>query len=181
LKDSNEPTMFSLERLLLSLSEDGRCSSDVLMLALPLLRATVEREERNREALKAVGLRSSERLPLPDSSSSKKAKPGKEDDTEYECEVCRANLHLSLVRVRILGFRVEKFNFCCFQVTNSQEEVVYCLPHAIAHLNKKKHHLKYSKLLYTYDLVSFKFLSFFFELVFCFIDLNQILLFRVPG
>jgi ribosomal protein L44E len=115
LKDSNEPTMFSLERLLLSLSEDGRCSTDVLMLALPLLRATVEREGRNREALKGVGLRSSERLPLPDSSTSKKAKPGKEDDTEYECEVCRANLHLSLVRAQLFCFVVKNFNFLFFR------------------------------------------------------------------
>jgi len=95
LKDSNEPTMFSLERLLFSLAEDNRCSTDVLSLALPLIRATVDREERNRESLKNVGLKSSERLPLPDTS--KKARNSAEEDTEYECEVCRANLYLSLV------------------------------------------------------------------------------------
>ncbi|XP_059478000.1 protein Jumonji isoform X2 [Neocloeon triangulifer] len=135
LKDSSEPTMFSLERLLFSMAEDNRCSTDVLKMALPLIKATVEREEQHRDTLKLLGLRSSERLPLPESS--KKARSNSEEDNEYECEVCRANLYLSLV-------------------TNSQEEAVYCLPHAISVLNNKKHQLKNSKLLYTYDLDELK-------------------------
>jgi protein Jumonji len=95
LKESKEPTMFSLERLLFSLAEDKKCNADVLALALPLIKSTVEREEDNRQILKNVGLKSSERLPLPDSS--KKGKNNVEEDTEYECEDCRANLYLSLV------------------------------------------------------------------------------------
>ncbi|XP_065343049.1 protein Jumonji isoform X2 [Cloeon dipterum] len=135
LKDSNEPTMFSLERLLFSVAEDNRCHADVLKLALPLLKAIVEREESLRDTLKNIGLKSSERLPLPDSS--KKARSNTDEDNEYECEVCRANLYLSMM-------------------TNPQEEAVYCLPHAIANLNKKKHQIKNSKLLYTYDLAELK-------------------------
>ncbi|CAB3362180.1 Hypothetical predicted protein [Cloeon dipterum] len=135
LKDSNEPTMFSLERLLFSVAEDNRCHADVLKLALPLLKAIVEREETLRDTLKNIGLKSSERLPLPDSS--KKARSNTEEDNEYECEICRANLYLSMM-------------------TNPQEEAVYCLPHAIANLNKKKHQIKNSKLLYTYDLEELK-------------------------
>lgn len=42
----------------------------------------------------------------------------------------------------------------CSQVTNSHEEGVYCLPHAIELLTNKSHHLKYCKLMYTYDQVT---------------------------
>ncbi|KAG8224131.1 hypothetical protein J437_LFUL001825 [Ladona fulva] len=37
------------------------------------------------------------------------------------------------------------------KVTDSNEECVYCLQHAIELLTKKRNHVKYCKLLYTYD------------------------------
>lgn len=41
-----------------------------------------------------------------------------------------------------------------FQVTNSQEEAVYCLEHAFDFLSRNPSHLEYCKLMYTYSLVS---------------------------
>lgn len=40
-----------------------------------------------------------------------------------------------------------------FQVINSHEEGVYCLDHAIEHIENKPTQLKYCKLMYTYDIV----------------------------
>ncbi|KAK7790558.1 hypothetical protein R5R35_013074 [Gryllus longicercus] len=94
-----------------------------------------QKEVDNRKLLNSIGLKTSERLPLPDANvKRRKIRPAQEEEGDYECEICRANLFVSLV-------------------TNSHEEGVYCLPHAIELLTKKRHHLKYCKLMYTYDQV----------------------------
>lgn len=94
-----------------------------------------ENEISYREQLEAVGLTSTERLPLPDSGKRKKGKKVKEDDGDFECEACRANLFVSLV-------------------SNSQDDSVYCLPHALQLFNKKRQALKHCTLMYTYNEVN---------------------------
>lgn len=94
-----------------------------------------EKELNYRKQLENIGLINKERLPLPDSGKAKKGRKVKEDDSDFECETCRANLFVSLVN-------------------NSQDDSIYCLPHALQILNRKKQLLKHCTLMYTYDEVS---------------------------
>lgn len=82
-----------------------------------------------------MGLTNKERLPLPDSGKRGKGKKVKEDDGDFECETCRANLFVSLVN-------------------NSQDDSVYCLVHALQLLTKNKPILKHCTLMYTYSEVN---------------------------
>ncbi|KAJ9590136.1 hypothetical protein L9F63_016748, partial [Diploptera punctata] len=133
IRDSCEPSMFSLERLLFSIATDGRTNVEVLKQILPMVLQIRQQELEYRKQLYALGLKTSERLPLPEAHiKRRKARQAREEEGDYECEMCRANLFVSLV-------------------TNSHEEGVYCLPHAVQLLTKKRHHLKYCKLMYTYD------------------------------
>lgn len=88
-----------------------------------------------RKQLENAGLNNKERLPLPDSGKGKKGKRVKEDDGDFECETCRANLFVSLIN-------------------NSQDDSVYCLSHALQLITHKKQILKHCTLMYTYDEVS---------------------------
>nr|CAD7432383.1 unnamed protein product [Timema monikensis] len=104
-----------------------------LFKVLPMVVRIRQQELSYRQELLTLGLKMSERLPLPEASGKRrKSRPARDEEGDYECEICRANLFVSLV-------------------TNSHEEGVYCLPHAIQLLTNKRHHLKYCKLMYTYD------------------------------
>lgn len=62
---------------------------------------------------------------------------------EFECDICRANLYLSLVRVKITGDDDE---------TLDEDERIYCLKHAIKFLSDSRLPAKFCKLAYTYSL-----------------------------
>nr|XP_031826398.1 protein Jumonji [Nomia melanderi] len=132
IQDSCEPSIFSFERLLFNIINDSRSHIDVMKQILPSVIKIREKEITYRQQLEAVGLMNTERLPLPDSGKRKKGKKVKEDDGDFECETCRANLFVSLV-------------------SNSQDDSVYCLPHALQLFNRKKQALKYCTLMYTYN------------------------------
>jgi protein Jumonji len=75
-----------------------------------------------RKQLYALGLKTSERLPLPEVNiKRRKVRQAREEEGDYECEICRANLFVSLVRNVLTG------------VTNSTSEkpwnssVAFCL------------------------------------------------------
>ncbi|XP_064116246.1 protein Jumonji-like [Macrobrachium nipponense] len=132
LHDCCEPSMFSLDRLVLSVVSDPRATLDGLLRARELVLQVVEKEKRLRSQLVDIGLETSERLSTPDSHRKKKNR-FIEDEEENMCEVCRQNLYVALV-------------------TNSQEEAVYCLEHALLFLSKNPSHLEFCKLMYTYSL-----------------------------
>ncbi|XP_053995010.1 protein Jumonji [Hylaeus volcanicus] len=132
IQDSCEPSIFSFERLLFNIINDSRSHVEVMKQILPSVIKIREKEINYRKQLESVGLTNTERLPLPDSGKRKKGKKVKEDDGDFECETCRANLFVSLVN-------------------NSQDDSVYCLPHALQLLNKKKQALKHYTLMYTYN------------------------------
>ncbi|XP_020711474.2 uncharacterized protein LOC105691886 [Athalia rosae] len=132
IQESCEPSIFSFERLLFSIINDSRSHVDVLKQILPTVMNIRERELEYRRLLENTGLTNTERLPLPDSGKRRKGKKVKEDDGDFECETCRANLFVSLV-------------------SNSQDDCVYCLPHACHILSRKKQLLKHSTLMYTYS------------------------------
>ncbi|KAK2576223.1 hypothetical protein KPH14_005592 [Odynerus spinipes] len=132
IQDSCEPSIFSFERLLFNIINDSRSNIDILKQILPSVIKIREREVDHRKQLKCLGLTNKERLPLPDSGKRGKGKKVKEDDGDFECETCRANLFVSLVN-------------------NSQDDSVYCLAHALQLLNKNKQILKNCILMYTYS------------------------------
>lgn len=132
IQDSCEPSIFSFERLLFNIINDTRSHIDILKQILPSVIKIREKELDYRKQLENVGLNNRERLPLPDSGKGKKGKRVKEDDGDFECETCRANLFVSLMN-------------------NSQDDSVYCLPHALQLINHKKQILKHCTLMYTYD------------------------------
>ena len=102
---------------------------------MPSVIKICEKELNYRKQLESIGLINKERLPLPVSGKGKKGKKVKDDDGDFECETCRANLFVSLVN-------------------NSQDDSVYCLPHALHLISCKKQILKHCTLMYTYDEVS---------------------------
>lgn len=132
IQDSCEPSIFSFERLLFNIINDSRSNIDILKQILPSVIKIREREINHRKQLKCLGLTNKERLPLPDSGKRGKGKKVKEDDGDFECETCRANLFVSLVN-------------------NSQDDSAYCLAHALQLLNKNKQILKHCILMYTYS------------------------------
>lgn len=95
-----------------------------------------------RHELEYYGLTKTEKLSLPGSGKRKKGQKVKEDESDYECETCRANLFVSLV-------------------TNSQDDSAYCLPHALQLIGRKKQVLKHCTLKYTYSEVGFKLYNIF--------------------
>jgi len=133
IRESCEPAVFSLERLLFSMTSDNRTQPEVLQMIHPVIERIRQNELSLRKVLYDLGLKSSERLPHSDARDGKRRRTRNPDEADdYECDVCRANCYLSVV-------------------VRPEQEVVYCLNHAIQHLQKKKRDLKYFKLLYTYD------------------------------
>lgn len=116
----------------------------------------------NRKKLKEMGLLNVEKLSSPENEKKGKGKKIKEDEADYECDTCRANLSVSLV-------------------SNPVDGSIFCLTHAIEYIEKKKQVLKNCTLLYMYNEVSrivflsihtfllCNFLFNFFLLFFCFI------------
>lgn len=128
IRESCEPCMFSLEKLLFSIATDSRSHVDVLNQILPMIIAIQKKELHGRRQLEEVGLKASERLPI----HKRKKKPTNNSDADCECEICRANLFIS-------------------HVADSLDKSVYCLPHAVELFKKNTGHLKHCSLFYTYD------------------------------
>ncbi|KAM3968494.1 jumonji, AT rich interactive domain 2 [Aphomia sociella] len=96
LRESCEPTMFSLEQLLLAIASDSRSSARVLRLISSSLGRIVADELDRRRQLARLGLTSAS---ADSTSSSRRKRPVgawniREQD---ECEICRATLYLSKV------------------------------------------------------------------------------------
>lgn len=93
LRNSCEPSMFSLDRLVLSIVADVRSSVEVLKLITPTVQTLCAKEKGDREKLRKLGVVASEKIPLPEVVKKKK----KLQDDDYECEVCRKNLFVTMV------------------------------------------------------------------------------------
>ncbi|XP_031789602.1 protein Jumonji isoform X1 [Nasonia vitripennis] len=132
IHDSCEPSIFSFERLLFSIINDTRSHIDVLKQILPTVIKVCDKEIENRKKLKELGLTNTEKLPLPENDKKGKAKKVKEEEGDYECDTCRANLFVSLV-------------------SNPTDESIFCLTHAIQYIQKKKQVCENCTLMYTYS------------------------------
>uniref|UniRef100_T1J0L9 Protein Jumonji n=1 Tax=Strigamia maritima TaxID=126957 RepID=T1J0L9_STRMM len=138
IRASCEPPVFSLERLLFCIALDNRSQLEVLQVIQPVMEQIRQNELTLRKTLHDLGLKTSEHLPNSDARDVKRRRTrSPEEEEEYECDVCRANCYVSMV-------------------VNADEDIVYCLKHAIEHFQKKKRDLKYFKLLYSYDQVELK-------------------------
>lgn len=131
LRNSCEPSMFSYERLVLSVATDVRSDISVLRQIIPAVEELCRREIKERQRLKELGVIKEERLPLPDVRKKKKVQ--NDTETEYACEDCRWNLF-------------------CSMVFESQDNAIYCIEHAINHIEDKSLDSTKCKLMYTYDL-----------------------------
>ncbi|KAJ8980544.1 hypothetical protein NQ317_001051 [Molorchus minor] len=74
LKNSREPSMFSLDRLLLSIALDAKCSTEILRQIIPHIEELCQQERAKRDKLNNFGLMETERMPLPDANIRKKKK-----------------------------------------------------------------------------------------------------------
>ncbi|XP_058838693.1 titin [Topomyia yanbarensis] len=133
IQESCEPTMFSVEQLVFSIANDQRSNHDTLIQVLPMIRDIYEKEKLQRQTLKDHGVNKSEKI------ESKKKTASLE---EFECDICRANLYLSLIRVKIISE----------DETLDDEDRIYCLKHAIKFLSDSRLPAKFCNLAYTYSL-----------------------------
>lgn len=127
IKDSQEPMMFPLEKMLFALATDSRATKFVLETIKPKIEKIRDKESELRKQVISLGIKVSERLSLENDSSKE------EEDDEYECQVCNANLFVSLI-------------------ANVDEESTYCLTHGIEYITENKQMVKNCKLLYTHTL-----------------------------
>ncbi|XP_065359670.1 uncharacterized protein Jarid2 [Calliphora vicina] len=132
IHDSCEPAMFSLEQLLFALGYDQRVTPDTLQQMLPMLQEVFEKETAAREQLKAAGVTSTEKVTNEKSGKGKKQQQPPHKSIESECDLCRANLYISMVR--------------------TDEGNIYCLQHALKNLNNGNIQAKQCKLIYAYNI-----------------------------
>ncbi|KAH8329728.1 hypothetical protein KR067_003833 [Drosophila pandora] len=131
IHESCEPAMFSLEQLLFALGYDQRVNSEALHQMLPMLNEVCEKESAAREQLRAAGVTSTEKVQAEKGQKAKKQQQPPYKSIESECDLCRANLYISMVR--------------------TEEGNVYCLQHALKNLNNGNIQAKQCKLIYAYN------------------------------
>lgn len=99
LRNSSEPSMFSLDRLLLSIANDVRCNPEILRQVVPHVQELCDKEKLIREKLKGFGEMEVEKLAVPEVSKNKKKKLHQAEEGDYECDMCRASLFISVVSI----------------------------------------------------------------------------------
>ncbi|XP_060535140.1 protein Jumonji [Cylas formicarius] len=133
LKSSCEPSMFSLAKLLLSIASDTKSSTEVLKLILPHIEELREREKVERARIRGFGNVEEEKMAAPESGCKKKKKPHPStDENEFECDVCRMNLFVSMMM-------------------DVQNDLAYCLEHAAELLEKDAKLAESFRLRYAYE------------------------------
>merc|ERR1719193_1085593 len=115
--------MFPLEKMMFSVSKFKGATKQLLLTIKPKIEIINIREISMREKIAAAGVKKFERLRV--------ERKGEEDD-EYECQICNANLYLSLI-------------------ANEDEEATFCLTHGLEHIKSNKKRLRQSKFMYTYS------------------------------
>jgi len=117
--------MFPLEKMLFALSVDEKSTKYVLEAIKPKIEQIREREAHARKEVINLGIKVSERLNLASSG-------GKDqEDDEYECQVCNANLFVSLI-------------------ANEEEESTFCLEHGMEYARDNPQKVRGCKLMYTH-------------------------------
>ena len=89
IRESGEPMMFPMPKLLLCIAQDENTKKDTLRLVKPFLEKIRDNEYVKRAMINDLGVKHSERIVL-------KTKKQEQED-EYECEICSENLYVSYV------------------------------------------------------------------------------------
>merc|ERR1712156_659228 len=114
-----------LEKILFALSVDVKSTKYVLEAIKPKIERIREREAHARKEVISLGIKVSERLNLASSG-------GKDlEDDGYECQVCNANLFVSLI-------------------ANEEEEATFCLEHGMEYARENPQKARGCKLMYTH-------------------------------
>jgi len=118
--------LFPLPKLLLCIAGDDKSSNSTLKIIKPFLERMRDNEYVKRTMISDLGVKNTERLAL-------KNRKSQQEEDEYECETCSANLYVS---------------FVC----DVKEDQYYCLDCAVKYLQSKKaSQRKHCKLLYTHS------------------------------
>ncbi|KAF7271791.1 hypothetical protein GWI33_015375 [Rhynchophorus ferrugineus] len=131
LKTSCEPSMFSLDKLLISIANDARSSVDSLRVILPFMEELSVKEKELRGKLRSFGKLDEERI-SPEQSTANKKKKMHNVEGDVECEVCRMNLHVSMV-------------------IDGQDDLIYCLSDAVIVVTENSKKIEKMKLKYLLD------------------------------
>merc|ERR1719384_1103108 len=112
---------------MLCIAKDEKSSRKTLQKIKPLLKKMRDNEYVKRTMISDLGVKSTERINL------KSGNKSQQEEDEYECETCSANLYVS---------------FVC----DVKEDQYYCLDCAVKYLQSKKaSQRKHCKLLYTHS------------------------------
>ncbi|KAG5677278.1 hypothetical protein PVAND_007048 [Polypedilum vanderplanki] len=130
IQESCEPTMFSLEQLLFAIANDQRSKDETIKKILPMLKDASDAEKINRQALKDAGVNATEKI---------HEVKNKVNAEELECNYCRANLHISWIKLED-------------EEEEGDENNVYCLKHALKYIKDNRIQAGQCKLLYTYTM-----------------------------
>ena len=91
IRESKDPMLFPMPKLLLCIAKDDKSNGKTLKMIKPLLEKMRDNEYVKRTMISDLGVKSTERINL--RSGSKK----QQEEDEYECETCSANLYVSFV------------------------------------------------------------------------------------
>ncbi|ERL91711.1 uncharacterized protein LOC109543282 [Dendroctonus ponderosae] len=130
LKNNCEPSMFSLNKLIVQIANDSRSSVEVLRVIVPFIEELVANENENRRKIRALAQITQERMTSTESLAKKKRIQNVDGD--LECEVCRTNLFVSMI-------------------VDTQEDLIYCLEDAIKLVEHNSEMGKRLKLRYCMD------------------------------
>ncbi|CAG7834068.1 unnamed protein product [Allacma fusca] len=128
IRNSKEPPVFPLEKLLLSILLDHKVSTDILQRIYAPTEELLKQEFALRKRLMDIGVRTGKLCVKPVSEKVSKKKRKLEDEVQ-QCDNCNYILHLSLVN-------------------NDTHDFTLCLTHALEYLLKRKAHVKTSFLRY---------------------------------
>lgn len=120
IRDSKDPMLFPLPKLLLCIAKDEKSSRKTLKLVKPLLEKMRDNEYVKRTMISDLSVKTTERINL--RSGSKK----QTEEDEYECEMCGANLYVSFVSNNQKLHKLLMIDFyhhiCIFL-----EYIIYCI------------------------------------------------------
>ncbi len=126
IRESCEPMMFPLPRLLLAIAQDEVTTRATLRRVRPFLERMRDNEYVKRTMLSDLGVKGSERIVL------RTKKQDQED--EYECEICSENLYVSYVSTKVYVFRqIRKIMLVHFIASDVRRQGGHLLLHAARH------------------------------------------------
>ncbi|XP_050300951.1 uncharacterized protein LOC126739349 [Anthonomus grandis grandis] len=128
LKNSCEPSMFSLDKLFVCIANDTRSSVEALRVILPFVEDLVSKETENRRRLREFSEIEEEKINTVDPPTKKKKIQSVDGD--FECEICRTNLYVSMV-------------------IDTHDDLIYCLEDALKLIESNTKTVKNFKLKYS--------------------------------